>query len=50
VIPLAWLVLHVGYNADLSFYRGPNVAWYDDAASLQRIEVGLAGDSQDHVD
>jgi hypothetical protein len=44
VIPLAWFVLHVGYNADVSFYRGPNVVWYDGAASLQRIETGLAGD------
>jgi hypothetical protein len=50
VIPLAWLVLYVGYNADVSFYRGPNVAWYDSAEGVQRIEDGLAGDTQDHAD
>jgi hypothetical protein len=27
VIPLAWLVLELGYNADFPFYVGPNVAW-----------------------
>jgi hypothetical protein len=49
VVPLAWLVIHAVYNADVSFYRGPNVAWHDDTAGLQRIEVGLSGDDQDNA-